>query len=428
MVYDQSEVPASLVASTYNSGFELAHDTYNGLSAASDGRIYYVLSSQSVDVGGKMYCFDPSIKTTKFCGDLTEACGEKGMNSIVQGKSHVKFVESGGKLYFGTHIGYYSMVEGMEKMGIPPEDYKAYPGGHLLAYDLASGKYDDLAIAPHREGILAMNMDAKRNILYGLTWPTGYFFRYNITSKEMEELGSVSGAGEDGMGDRFRTVCRAIAIDPEDGAAYITNSSGDIYRYSLNADTPELLQENMRKDYFGSYDPGSPGHMGYNWRQIVYCATENCFYGVHGNSGYLFKFDPKTLHIEVLDRLCSDNSKRSGMFDQFSYGYLGFEISGDDHRLYYLTGAPMYENGKRVTGKANTAMGEAKGLEDLHLVTYDIPTGVIKDHGAIFYESGERPLYVNSIAVSPDGTVYTLARITENGKSRTDLVRIPVNE
>jgi hypothetical protein len=188
------------------------------------------------------------------------------------------------------------------------------------------------------------------------------------------------------------------------------------------------LEENMKKDYFGLYDPSSPGHMGYNWRQTVYSPTDKCFYGVHGNSGYLFKFDPKAERIEVLDRLTSDISKRSGMFDQFSYGYLGFEIGKDKKTLYYLTGAPIYKDGKRVTGKSSTAMGEAKGLEDLHLVTYDISTGKIKDQGAVFYKNGDRPLYVNSIAVAKDGTVYTLARITENGKSRTDLVKIPVGK
>src|SRR5512144_901297 len=57
---DQSK---KLIATTYNSGFELAHDTYNGISAASDGKIYYVLCSQAIDIGGQMYSFDP--KTSK---------------------------------------------------------------------------------------------------------------------------------------------------------------------------------------------------------------------------------------------------------------------------------------------------------------------------------------------------------------------------
>src|SRR5262245_22553454 len=113
-----------LIVRTYNSGFELAHDTYNSLAAASDGRIYYVLSSESIDTGAKVFSFDPATQRIETIGDLTEACGEKGLKTIPQGKSHVNFVESGGKLYFATHIGYYSVVDGMETMGVPPKGYK----------------------------------------------------------------------------------------------------------------------------------------------------------------------------------------------------------------------------------------------------------------------------------------------------------------
>jgi hypothetical protein len=93
--------------------------------------------------------------------------------------------------------------------------------------------------------------------------------------------------------------------------------------------------------------------------------------------------------------------------------------------LYYLTGAPVYVNGKRIAGKPTTNTGEARGLENLHLVTYDISTLSYSDHGAVFYENGEPPLYVNSIAIGKDGTIFSLARITENGKTRTDLITIP---
>jgi hypothetical protein len=70
-------------------------------------------------------------------------------------------------------------------------------------------------------------------------------------------------------------------------------------------------------------------------------------------------------------------------------------------------------------------MGEANGLEDLHLITYDIETGRYADNGAVLYENGQRPLYVNAIAVGKDGMMYTLPRITENGKTRSDVVAFP---
>jgi hypothetical protein len=417
--------PGRLTARTYNSGFPLAHDTYNGMGTGSDGRIYYVLSSQSHEVGAQMYSYDPATDTVRHLGDLTEACGEKDRKAIVQGKSHVTFVESGGKLYFATHVGYYSLVDGMEKIGTPPAGFKPYPGGHFLAYDMAAGRFEDLALAPQGEGILSMAMDTRRGRLYGLTWPTGCFLRYDLATKELKNLGPTARLGENGKGDQYRTLCRSLVVDPRDGACYFTTGDGDILRYRYDRETIEKVQgEDMRKDYFGLYDPTSPGHMGYNWRQTAWCEPEGAVYGVHGNSGYLFRFDPRLERVEVMERLTSLPSKRSGMYDQFSYGYLGFALGPDGRTLHYLTGGPVYVDGRRVTGKSATAMGESKGVENLHLITYDIPTGTYTDHGPIFLRQGERPAYVNAITVGKDGSVYTLSRITENGKTRTDLIRI----
>lgn len=173
-----------LIAHTYNSGFPEGHDTYNAMGTGSDGRIYYVLSSESIDVGAQMYSFDPATKSIRHLGDLTEACGEKGLKAIPQGKSHVNFVEANGKLYFASHVGVYTIIDGMEKMGVPPPGYKPYPGGHLLAYDLKTGKFEDLATVPDREGVLAMNMDTNHGRMFALTWPSGSFLRYDLASRK----------------------------------------------------------------------------------------------------------------------------------------------------------------------------------------------------------------------------------------------------
>jgi len=415
-----------LVAHIHDSGFPWAHDTYNGMGTGSDGKIYYVLCAESYKIGAQMYAYDPTQDRIQHLGDLTEACGEKGTKAIVQGKSHVNFVEAKGKLYFATHIGYYSLIDGMEKIGIPPAGYKPYPGGHFLAYDMRTGRFQDLGKAPHGEGILSMTMDTRRGRLYGLTWPTGHFIRYDLANRDLKDFGPVSRKGENGKGDEYRTICRALVVDAQDGSVFYTTGDGDIFAYSYTRDVIERVQgEDMKKDYFGLYDPRSAGHMAYNWRQTAWYEPARAVYGVHGNSGYLFRFDPQGPRVEVLDRLTSLPSKRSGMYDQFSYGYLGFGLGPDGHTLHYLTGGPVYIDGKRVAGKKETAMGESKGIENLHLITYDIRRAKYKDHGAIFFANGERPAYVNSIAVGKDGTVYTLSRVSRNGRTLTDLISIP---
>ena len=125
-------------------------------------------------------------------------------------------------------------------------------------------------------------------------------------------------------------------------------------------DRIELVKgDDMRKDYFGRYCPTTPGHLGYHWRQTFWHPAEKMVYGVHGNSGYLFRFDPRAGHIQVLQRLTSEPSQRAGMYDQFSYGYLGFTLGPDGRTIYYLTGGPVYVDGRRVIGKPATGKGES---------------------------------------------------------------------
>lgn len=417
--------PQKLVAHAFNSGFADAHDSYNGVSCASDGKIYYVLCTERPDVGGQMYSYDPVTHKISHLGDLTEACGEKGLHAVCQSKSHVNFIEAGGRLYFATHTGYYATgVGGRDAMGVPPPGMKPYPGGHFLSYDMKTGKFESLAVNPNHDGIISMTMDAQRGRLYGLTWPTGHFLRYDLAKKELRDLGPIPGQSPDAP--IYRALCRSLIVDPEDGSVYFTTVDGLILRYLYARDKLETIQsENMRKDYFGLYNTDEPGHMGYNWRQVVWYAPERVIYGVHGNSGYLFRFDPRAARIEVLDRITSLPSRRSGMYDQFSFGYLGFTLGPDGHTLYYLTGGPIYVNGRRLEGKATTAKGEAKGLENLHLVTYHIPTARYTDHGPVFFEDGQIPTYVNTIAVDKDGAVYAIARVPDGGRIRGDLIRIP---
>lgn len=425
--FEGVEVLNQLMAITYNSGFPEAHDTYNALTTASDGKIYYVLSSDQIHVGGKMYLFDPETDQTEYLGDLTEICSENDQNFIPQGKSHTRFYERNGKLYFSTHVGYYELIDGMDRLPVnPPAGYKLYPGGHIISYDLKTKQFEDLALIPNGEGMVSMTMDSERGHIFGISWPRGNFIHYDVNSGELNNIGQISKNGEAGEpGDDFRSLCRSLLVDPDTGTVYFSISEGDIFSFNPGDNQVQKLDDvNLRLDYFGKYDSTRPGSMGYNWRKVFWYKPDECAYAVHGNSGYLFKFNPKKLTVELVRRITSEPSEKSGMFDQFSYGYLGFQLGPDGKTIYYLTGGPIYINGKRAYGATEVAKGAAKGLENLHLITYNIESDIYQDHGPIFYPNGDRPLYVNSIAIGKAGEVYALARITENDRTRTDLIKI----
>ncbi len=404
----------ALTARLIDSGFADSHDTYNGISPASDGCIYYVLCVESWTQGARMFRYDPLTQSTACVADLTQACGETG--AVPQGKSHVSFHEHRGKLYFATHVGIYSSVDGREVMPVPPPGMQPYPGGHFLSYDLSTRRTEDLGIGLVGEGILTFTLDGPRARAYAISWPHGHLLTLDLVSRAVTNHGRISLAGEAGSGSQYRTLCRSLALDPRDGAVYYTTSEGWIFRLR-DGRLGRVQSDDLRKDYFGQYDPASPGHMGYNWRQTAW--REPHIYGVHGNSGYLFQFDPDLGRVGVIERITSQPSRRAGMFDQFSYGYLGFTLGPDDDTLYYLTGGAIYSGGRRVAGKDSTAKGEAKGEENLHLVTYNLRLRRYADHGPIDLDNGHRPSYVNSIAVAGDGSVYFLTRVAPD--AHTDL-------
>lgn len=413
----REDAPRSLKARAFHSNFSHGRQTFNGVSCASDGNIYYVIASAKLHVGGQVYRYSPATDEVRHLADLTAVCGEKDLRAIPQGKSHVNFVEANGKLYFSTHVAYYDIEGAKEIKADPPPGYRPYPGGHFMAYDLKSGSFDVLGTAPFGEGIITMAMDTRRERLYGLSWPTGYFVALNLKSRELRHTGPVEERGEAGQGARYRTVCRSMIVDPRDGAAYFTTSRGDVMRYRWDGNTlAPVAGVDLRKDYFGNFDPATPGHMGYHWRQTVWYEPQGAILGVHGNSGYLFRYLPAENRVEVIERLTSEPSRRSGMFDMYYYGYLGLAFGNDGRTLYYLTGGPIPGRKREQTGVLGV-----RGEENLHLVTYDVPAGRYTDHGPVFMENGERPTHVNSIAIGKDGAVYTLANIS----ARTDLIRIP---
>jgi hypothetical protein len=389
-------------------------EAWNGMGVSHDGNIYYVLDSGSANIAGQMYSFNPKTRAVTHLGDLSDIVGESKIKAVVQGKSHVNFVEANGKLYFSTHLGYYASVSGVEAAGAAPPGYLAYPGGHFVSYDLNSGKFEDLVKAPGGEGIITMNMDTQRGHLYGITWPTGRFLRYDLKTKQLKDFGTLFQGGEMGtVGDSYRGICRRIIVDPRDGSAYFTTGEGTIHRYDFDTEViSDVAGIDLKKDYFGTLDPTKPG-MAYNWRAAFWDPSENVIYGINGRSGYLFRVDPKAPSVEVLERLTSEPSKKSGMYDRFDYGYMGFTLAPDGHTVYYLTGA---------RGVAGAGANPQRGGDGCHFVTYDLITHKYMDHGQLVLDSGELISAPQSIAVGLDGTVYSLSYITRNGKRGIDLI------
>ncbi len=396
-------------ARVHESGFRRADSNFYALTTASDGRIYYTLSSHNIDTHARAYRFDPRADRVEMLFDFGEAAGETGRRTLPQGKSHTPFFEIGGKLYLATHYGYFAVQGKKETLAAVPAGYRPYPGGHIFAYDPRRGAVEDLARGPSQEGIITLGADRERGRLYGLTWPGGRFLAFDIAARRLEDLGPVSGDGEVGEGDRYFCLCRSFAVWPHDGSVFFTNADGTVLRHRPGTDRVEALETlHLRRDIFGAWNPHEPGHQGYNWRVVLWHEASQLFYGVHPRSGWLFSFDPARLEIELIERICCDRLRRSGGFEPFRYGYLSLNLGPDGETLYYLTGEPR-----------ELSPDEHRFKEWVHLVTYNLRTRVYRDHGHLRLEDGRYPTLTQCLAAPAGGRLYSCPWI-EKREERPD--------
>jgi hypothetical protein len=414
--------PGKLLARMYDSGFPQGIENYSSCFVASDGRVYYVLDTNRIEVGAQMYLLDPSTGKIRHLGDLTEAVGEKNLHAIPQGKSHVQFVESNGALYFATHVGYYDHLKYVGKQITPTAPgYSNYPGGHFLSYDLSTGKFAEYAKAPPGEGIIAMTMDPKRGRMYGITWPSGLFLWYDLKTREMKNMGPVAGQAENGTGANWNMLDRSLSVNLEDGSCYFTISSGTIFRYRYDTNTIEqVLGSSLDKDAFGNWlDVNRSNCMGYNWLVALWSPAFHTFYAIHGKSGYLFRFDPASEEVEVLARMVSDGTRKSGMNDLSDFGYLGFAVGPSGQTLYHLTGAPLKGQADRTNADSNERARRGSALD---LVTYEISSEKLIDHGVVELEDGTRPIDAQAMDIGKDGMIYAVAAVRQGRHERRDLI------
>jgi len=122
-------------------------------------RVVAAMTSRAEEGGG------PKLKNPTLLGDLGNGTFPLTRWQFAQDKIHTQLIEGpDGRVYGGTH----TKIENADAT-------RKYPGGHWFAYDPKTGKTEDLGWARRNEGIITCCMDKKRNVLYGITWPTGYF-------------------------------------------------------------------------------------------------------------------------------------------------------------------------------------------------------------------------------------------------------------
>lgn len=278
---------------------------------------------------------------------------------------HAVVADRDGNIYVGT----------APAVGDDGAGYKDYPGGHLLEYVPTPGRniqinadcpVKDLGIPVKGQGIYALAINRGRGVIYGVTYPDGEFFSYDIQAGAAKIYGRV--ATRFMPGEKFeheKNIGRALAVD-KDGDVFTTGDNGALYRFTAKGRELEHLQAAI---------PAVPGREVYNRVDAWATGASGELYG--GTSdGYLFRFDPETLRVENLGKPLNEYRVRGLVF-------------GRNGKLYGIGG---------------------DGDENARLFSYDPAAGAYRIIGMV--DVNHRPYYswqgyvFDSMAAGADGTIY----------------------
>lgn len=190
---------------TLNHHVRMLDGQWQGVHLASDGRVYFFGGSHSAGVSAPFFRYDPAKNDIEMLAlDMTKICGEDAARTPTQGKVHSDILEHRGWLYFGTHLSDYT-----------PEGCRAYTGGHLVGYEMATGKFRDYGVI-HRNytNYSAVGLDAPNNRVYFYATPFGvgdgpHLHVIDLKSGSNRDLGLVAPWSGKGHGQ----PCQHLFID-----------------------------------------------------------------------------------------------------------------------------------------------------------------------------------------------------------------------
>jgi hypothetical protein len=169
---------------------------------------------------------------------------------------------------------------------------KENSSGHLIKVQFTGKKFEvsDLGEPVKGEGIFALTADSRLNMLYGITYPSGKFFTYNIQS------GQVQVYDETAVTQRQLGYYHSYALEPEDflsralvvdknGLVYGSKPVNSVFRFDPQSGKIETLEDEL---------PIVWGRRSLGRVDAWAVAPDGTLYGGNAGDGQLFKIDPAT--------------------------------------------------------------------------------------------------------------------------------------
>ncbi|HEX9972979.1 MAG TPA: hypothetical protein VGD14_12990 [bacterium] len=251
--------------------------------------------------------------------------------------------------------------------------YARYEGGHLYRYDPVGEdnvrieigqpcQLNDLGMPVPHDGIYAIVASSSRPEIYGLTYPRGHFFVYNITTGKFLDKGEIYKEKVYGGPNRsLRSISRSLICDAL-GNVYGSADKEMLFKYDVEQETIVKLRAQIPHIYIAVVE--------------TFVKDKDCLIYGGTSEGFLFKFNPQTEEVINLGK----------PLDQMRIRALTIGLDG------------------RVYGIA----GERK--DHCHFFCYNPQTGGYTDFGIINVD--RTPYYVwmgkqfDAMVTGLDGTIY----------------------
>lgn len=333
----------------------------------------YAVGGTTAETGLSPFVFTASLKDREVTNILDVAEVIKGQQKI--GSGFVKGNE--GQLFAGT-------------IAQAPGE-----GGHLIKVSLnKKGKIgiEDLGIPVAGEGVYTITSNASVTTLYGVTYPSGYFFTFDIESKECKVYKEVAPSEKVAFSliDHFSVtpedfLSRALITD-KDGLVYGSLPYGKIFYFNPTKETFTTMDEEL-PEVWGRRSLGQV----HSWLKT----TDGKVYGTNRADGQLFELNTNTKKVKNLGKPI------------MMPGIAGL-AEGADGKIYGIAGeAPGYAH--------LFSYSESEGFKDYGNPQFDMVAPGI-EQGIAW-----RGFQLSSIASSEDGSYIVMGE----GEALSQLMVFP---
>ena len=350
------------------------------LITANDGIIYGGTSG----VDAYFLLFDPAINKVRHLGKIPMQAGI--YHSLVEDKDGNIYIGTGKSMFEDVSLSKWG--EGDDKLDVTlwkdiKKHFNDYPGGHLYRYNPALSnehvklvnencEVEDLGIPLANNSIYALTISPKGDEIYGLTYPDGHFFVYNILLKKFNDVGEIDPQKVyHGPERQWRTLPRALICD--DSGRVFTSGTNGLLKYF----DPKISK-------FVSTNIEIPGDYYYMQRFLDYTSVEYFAKDPNGliyggtTDGYLFSFDPHKMQLNNLGKVRASRRLRC-------------LTVGKDGKVYLMAG----ERSTTRPCQFYSYNPQTAGFENLGLL--------IADRSPFYYWRGQQ---FDCMTTGLDGTIY----------------------